>query len=82
MVGVTLSINGEIKDLGVGAAVLGHPANSVAMLANMLARKGEKVKAGDIILTGGITGALILNAGDTITAKFDGLGQVGFRVTE
>ncbi|ALS20462.1 2-keto-4-pentenoate hydratase [Paenibacillus naphthalenovorans] len=82
LVGVTLSINGEIKDLGVGAAVLGHPANSVAMLANMLARKGEKVKAGDIILTGGITGALILNAGDTITAKFDGLGQVGFRVTE
>jgi 2-oxo-3-hexenedioate decarboxylase len=82
LVGVTLSINGEIKDLGAGAAVLGHPANSVAMLVNMLARKGEKVKAGDMILTGGITGAVMLAAGDTVSAAFDGLGHVGFNVTE
>jgi 2-oxo-3-hexenedioate decarboxylase len=82
LVGVTLSINGEIKDLGAGAAVLGHPANSVAMLVNMLARKGEKVKAGDMILTGAITGAVMMHAGDTVSAKFDGMGQVGFRVKE
>ncbi|WP_027414973.1 2-keto-4-pentenoate hydratase [Aneurinibacillus terranovensis] len=82
LVGVTLSINGEIKDLGAGAAVVGHPANSVAMLANMLGRKGEKLKAGDIILTGGITGAVMLAVGDTVTAKLDGLGEVGFKVTE
>jgi 2-oxo-3-hexenedioate decarboxylase len=82
LVGVTLSINGEIKDVGAGAAVVGHPANSVAMLANMLARKGEKVKAGDIILTGGVTGAVMLAVGDTVSAKLDGLGEVGFKVTE
>lgn len=82
LVGVTLSINGEIKDLGAGAAVVGHPANSVAMLANMLARKGEKIKAGDIILTGGVTGAVMLAVGDTVSAKFDGLGEVGFKVVE
>src|SRR5699024_8133253 len=35
VVGVTLSINGEIKALRAGAAVLGHPAHSVARLANM-----------------------------------------------
>jgi len=82
LVGVTLAINGKIKDLGAGAAVLGHPANSVAMLANMLARKGLKLKAGQTILTGGITGAVMLHADDTVTAKFDGLGTVDFRVTE
>jgi 2-oxo-3-hexenedioate decarboxylase len=82
LVGVTLSLNGEIKDLGAGAAVVGHPANSVAMLANMLARKGKKLKAGDVILTGGITGAVMLSVGDTVTAKFDGLGEVGFQVVE
>jgi 2-oxo-3-hexenedioate decarboxylase len=82
LVGVTLSINGKIRDLGAGAAVVGHPANSVAMLANMLARKGIKLKAGQTILTGGITGAVMLNAGDTVSAKFDGLGTVDFRVTE
>ncbi len=82
LVGATLSINGEIKDLGAGAAVVGHPANSVAMLANMLARKGQKVKAGDVILTGGITGAVLLSVGDTVTAKLDGLGEIGFKVAE
>ena len=29
--------NGEVVELGAGAAVLGHPASSVAMLANLLA---------------------------------------------
>nr|WP_275901122.1 fumarylacetoacetate hydrolase family protein [Paenibacillus periandrae] len=82
LLGVTLSINGQIKDLGAGAAVVGHPANSVAMLANMLARKGLKLKAGQIILTGGITGAVVLNVGDSVSAKFDGFGTVDFQVKE
>ncbi|MFC4766527.1 2-keto-4-pentenoate hydratase [Effusibacillus consociatus] len=82
LVGVTLFINGEIKDLGAGAAVVGHPANSIAMLANMLARRGEKIKAGDVILTGGITGAAMLSVGDTVLAKADGLGEVSFKVSE
>ena len=82
LVGTVLSINGEIKDLGAGAAVLGHPANSVAMLANMLHRKGEKLKAGQVILTGGITGAIHLSYGDHVTAKLDGLGEVSFLVGE
>jgi len=80
LLGVTLSINGQIKDLGAGAAVVGHPAASVAMLANMLARKGLKIRAGEIILTGGITGALLLSEGDVVTARYDGLGSVEFTV--
>lgn len=82
LVGTTLSINGEIRDLGAGAAVLGHPANSVAMLANMLYRKGEKLRAGQIILTGGITGAVQLSNCDYVVAKLDGLGEVSFTVVE
>ena len=82
LVGTVLKINGVIKDLGAGAAVLGHPANSVAMLANMLHRKGENLKAGQVILTGGITGAVQLSYGDHVTAKLDGLGEVGFSVGE
>lgn len=82
LVGGVLAINGEIKELGAGAAVLGHPANSIAMLANMLARKGDKVKKGDIILTGGITGAVMLNNGDYVSAKFDGIGEVTFTVID
>lgn len=80
LVGATLHINGKLIDLGAGAAVLGHPADSVAMLANMLSRKGLKLKAGEIILSGAITGAHMLAEGDTVLAKLDGLGTVGFSV--
>ncbi|UFJ41101.1 2-keto-4-pentenoate hydratase [Brevibacillus humidisoli] len=80
LLGVTLSINGQLKDLGAGAAVLGHPAHSVAMLANMLSRKGRKLKKGDLILTGGITGAHQLAEGDVVSAKWDGLGSIDFVV--
>jgi 2-oxo-3-hexenedioate decarboxylase len=82
LVGVTLSINGEIKALGAGAAVLGHPAKSVAMLANMLARKGEKLKAGQIILTGAVTEAILLNPGDYVSATLEQIGQVTLSMTE
>lgn len=80
VVGVTLAINGEIKALGAGAAVLGHPANSVARLANMLSEKGEKVKAGEPILTGGLTAAVELTKGDHVSVKYGGLGEVSFFV--
>ena len=82
VVGVTLSVNGDIKALGAGAAVLGHPANSVARLANMLSKKGEKVKAGQPILTGGVTSAVHLSPGDFVHVKYGGLGDISFFVTE
>lgn len=82
LVGATLSINGELKELGAGAAVLGHPANAIAMLANMLAKKGDKIRKGDVILSGALTGAVLLEKGDVVSGKFDGLGEVSFTVTE
>ncbi|WP_289135823.1 2-keto-4-pentenoate hydratase [uncultured Brevibacillus sp.] len=80
LVGVTITINGKLRDFGTGAAVLGNPAQSVAMLANMLSRKGKKLKKGEVILTGGITEALLLETGDAVTAKLDGLGEVSFSI--
>lgn len=82
LVGVTLEINGEVKEHGAGAAVVGHPANAIVLLANMLARKGDKIHAGEVIMSGGITGAVKLKSGDTVTAKVDGLGDVSFRVRD
>jgi 2-oxo-3-hexenedioate decarboxylase len=82
LVGATLSINGQIKELGAGAAVLGHPANAIAVLANMLARKGDKIKKGEIIMSGALTSAVLLKVGDFVSGKFDGLGEVTFTVGE
>lgn len=77
--GVVMEINGEIVELGAGAAVLGHPATAIAMLANMLAERGEKLKAGEYILSGAITAATSVKKGDNVTVKFQDLGTVSFR---
>jgi 2-oxo-3-hexenedioate decarboxylase len=80
VVGVTLLVNGEIKASGAGAAVLDHPANSIAKLANMLYKKDQKVKAGQPILSGGVTEAVRITSGDFITVKIEGIGDVSFSV--
>ena len=82
LAGTTLWINGELKELGAGAAVLGHPANAIAQLANMLARSGEKLKAGQVILSGAITGAISIKEGDFVQVKISGLGEVSVNVTK
>lgn len=74
--GVVMEINGEVVATGAGAAVLGHPAASVAMLANMLAERGEEIPAGTFIMTGGITAAVGVKAGDSVCVRYQDLGTV------
>lgn len=74
--GVVIEINGKVVTTGAGAAVLGHPAASVAMLANMLAERGEVIPAGTFIMTGGITEALPVKAGDSVCVRYQDLGTV------
>lgn len=78
-VGVVLEKNGEVVELGAGAAVLGHPAASVAMLANMLAERDESIPAGTFIMTGGITAAVAVEAGDNINVRYQSLGSLRMR---
>ncbi|PLY05217.1 MAG: 2-oxo-3-hexenedioate decarboxylase [Arcobacter sp.] len=77
--GVVMEINGEIVQLGAGAAVLGHPATSIAMLANMMAERGETLKKGEYILSGAITAAIAVKKGDNVNVKFQDLGSVSFK---
>ncbi len=74
--GVVVSRNGEVVETGAGAAVLGDPALSVATLANMLGKRGREIPAGTLILTGGVTRAILVEPGDTITASYQHLGQL------
>ena len=77
--GVVMEINGEIVQLGAGAAVLGHPATSIAMLANMMGERGETLKAGSYILSGAITAAMSVKKGDNVTVKFQDLGTLSMK---
>ena len=74
--GVVMEINGEVVQLGAGAAVLGHPATAIAMLANMMGERGEILKAGSYILSGAITAAMSVKKGDNVTVKFQDLGTL------
>lgn len=70
--------NGVIEESGVAAAVLNHPANGVAWLANKLAPWGEFLKADEVVLGGSFTRPTTALAGDTFHADYGSLGAIAF----
>lgn len=79
LMGLVLEKNGDVVTTAAGAAVLGHPANAVAWLANKLALYGISLKAGEIVMSGSLTAACPVTAGDIVRASFDYMGSVGAR---
>lgn len=69
-----LEVDGDIVDSATGTAVLGHPAEALAIAANSLAARGHQLKAGWLVLTGGMTDAVPLTPGRSISATFTHLG--------
>ena len=78
-VGAMLHKNGVIEETGLAAAVLGHPANGVAWLANKLAAQGEQLNVGEVELAGSFTRPTPGAAGDSFHIDYGPLGTVGFR---
>ena len=76
LIGVVLEHNGEVVATAAGAAALGHPAAAVAWLVRSLAVENEGLRAGDVVLSGGLTAAVPVKAGDVVTATADRLGTV------
>lgn len=73
--------NGVIEESGVAAAVLNHPANGVAWLANKLAPWGEYLERGETVLGGSFTRPVNACAGDTFHADYGALGSIALRFT-
>jgi 2-keto-4-pentenoate hydratase len=48
----------------------------VAWLVRSLAAENEGLRAGDIVLSGGLTAAVPVRAGDVVTATADRLGSI------
>ncbi|MGE0308487.1 MAG: 2-oxo-hept-4-ene-1,7-dioate hydratase [Acidimicrobiia bacterium] len=71
--------DGVIEESGVAAAVLNHPANGVAWLANKLSAFGVTLHAGQIILAGSFTRPVWVTPGSTFHADYGPLGTITCR---
>jgi 2-keto-4-pentenoate hydratase len=55
---------------------MGSPLQAATWLTNTLTGRGAELAAGHVILTGSLTAAVHVQAGDTVTATLDRLGTV------
>jgi 2-keto-4-pentenoate hydratase len=70
-IAVELAEDDVVLASAVSAAASGHPLIGVAWLAGELAARGRGLRAGELIITGGLTAAAPLRAGHTLSARFD-----------
>ena len=73
---VSATRDGELVTTGTGAAVLGHPLNVMAWLADELPRFGLGLRRGDVVTTGVATDVFEAGAGDSCVADFGPFGTV------
>ena len=73
--------NGVVEESGVAAAVLDHPANGIAWLANKFAAHGRPLAAGMPVLSGSFIRPVAARAGDEFRADFGTLGVLSLRFT-
>jgi len=77
---VRLSVDGSPFDTASSDVILGHPLRSLEAAARLTAELGRPLRAGMIVLTGGITASHTIVGGERIEAAFDGLGEVRLEV--
>jgi 2-oxo-hept-3-ene-1,7-dioate hydratase len=78
-VAAVLYRNGVVEESGVAAAVLNHPANGPAWLANKLHPHGVRLEPGEIVLGGSFTAPIPARAGDTFHVDYGPLGSIAVR---
>lgn len=76
LLGCVVRVDGDVAMTAAGAAVMGHPAASVAWLADQLAADGEGLRAGQLVFSGGVTAPVPVTAGGSVTFEFDRLGAI------
>jgi len=79
-VGAVLEKNDVVEETGLAAGVLGHPGIGVAWLADKIAPYGERLEAGDFVLSGSFTRPTTAVAGDRFRVDYGTLGVIEFRL--
>lgn len=75
-VGSIVARNGEVEETGLGAGVLNDPVEGIVWLVRRLADYGQKIEAGQVVLSGSFIRPIECPAGAQIRADFGPFGEV------
>ncbi|MDO8650923.1 MAG: fumarylacetoacetate hydrolase family protein [Undibacterium sp.] len=78
--GMQMSRNADVVSLGTGAACLGHPLRAAYWLARTMAAHGQRLSAGEVILSGALGPMVPISRGDLVHARIGALGSVSCRM--
>ncbi len=79
---MTMTKNGEIVSEGTGKACMDNPLNAALWLAQVMAKNGQPLKAGEILLSGALGPMANISSGDVVEATIEGLGSVSLFITQ
>jgi 2-keto-4-pentenoate hydratase len=72
---VWVLVNGEVRASGRCAEIMGSPLRSIQWLARHAAERGQRLRAGEIVIPGSAVELVRVEAGDAIEARFATLGS-------
>ena len=78
-VGAVVSRNDEVEETGLGAGVLNDPVEGIVWLARRMEQYGQRIEAGQVILSGSFIRPVECPPGSRIHADFGGFGSVDLR---
>jgi 2-oxo-3-hexenedioate decarboxylase len=78
--GLTLSIDGRVTQVGSTAALLGDPLRSLVAAARLSAACDEPLQAGWVVMAGGATPAEWIRPRQYVSVEMQGLGRAGFQL--
>lgn len=74
--GMVMERRGDQVSVGAGAACMGNPLLAAVWLADVMARYGQPLQPGDIVMTGALGPMVQASPGDVFDAHIQGLGRV------
>jgi 2-oxopent-4-enoate hydratase len=76
-----LELDGSVVETGNTNAILGHPARSIAWLANRISEFGIALEPGHIVLPGTCTRSIRISGHHQVIGRIAGLGEVVLHLT-